>query len=374
MKILVITHEFPPVGGGGGHVARDICRGLTGRGHEVKVVTSDLLGGVVEEDSYDFDLIRIYTLRKNPSRASFIAMASFVLNGIKRTLLLWAWDPDLIHVHFAVPSGPIAWIISQLTSIPYVITAHLGDIPGGTPSKTDKWFKWVKPFTYPIWNNAEKVVAVSKFSRDLAQKHYQVPIQIIHNGVDTINLKFDDIRVHEPPRLVFAGRFVYQKNPILLVQVLAELKNVTWNMVMMGDGPLFQTVEKEVQKHALQERVALPGWVAPEQVQKEFLRSDVLFMTSHSEGLPIVGVQALSAGLAIVASDIGGFRDLVDQGVNGYLLNPRNKDEFADVIKGLLSNPEKLLAFKKASRMKAKHFDKRYVVNEYEKLFRGILD
>jgi len=50
MRILVLSHEFPPVGGGGGHVAKDLCQGLSELGHEIKILTTDLLGGIHEED------------------------------------------------------------------------------------------------------------------------------------------------------------------------------------------------------------------------------------------------------------------------------------------------------------------------------------
>ena len=65
------------------------------------------------------------------------------------------WKPDLIHVHFAVPAGALAWILRRLTGIPYVLTAHLGDVPGGVPEKTGRWFRWIYPFTPPIWKKSE---------------------------------------------------------------------------------------------------------------------------------------------------------------------------------------------------------------------------
>ena len=66
--------------------------------------------------------------------------------------------------------------------VPYVLTAHLGDIPGASPEKTKKWFQYIQPFTPPIWKNAARVIAVSEFSRTMALKSYNVPIDVIPNG------------------------------------------------------------------------------------------------------------------------------------------------------------------------------------------------
>jgi len=73
MKILVLTHEFPPVGGGVGHVARDLCEGLATLGHDIKVLTADLIGGVDQKSASTniaYELIRVPSLRKKPARAS----------------------------------------------------------------------------------------------------------------------------------------------------------------------------------------------------------------------------------------------------------------------------------------------------------------
>ncbi|HMB23162.1 MAG TPA: glycosyltransferase, partial [Anaerolineales bacterium] len=75
MRILVLVHEFPPVGGGGGRVAEDICSKLVERGHEVKVLTTHIKGLPHEEQRNGFQIIRVGALRWQPYRASFLSMA-----------------------------------------------------------------------------------------------------------------------------------------------------------------------------------------------------------------------------------------------------------------------------------------------------------
>ncbi|MCJ7716358.1 MAG: glycosyltransferase family 4 protein [Anaerolineales bacterium] len=373
MRILVLSHEFPPIGGGGGHVAKDLCQGLSELGHEIKILTAGILGGIDDETGSTkkaYEIIRLPTLRKDPSRANMVAMVSYIIISIFRGFFLCMnWRPDVIHVHFAVPAGPISWVLSKLTGIPYVLTVHLGDIPGGTPDKTDKWFRFIQPFTYPIWKHAEQVIAVSQFSRSLAQKHYPVPIKVIHNGVDIRKFKPEQNIVHDPTQIIFAGRFVPQKNPILVIRILADLADYSWELTMLGDGPLYKETIQEIKKHGLEDRIKTPGWVNPEVVKKEFEKSDILFLPSKSEGLPVVGVQALASGLAFMVSDIGGFGDIVEQGKNGFrvpLEEPDCKDLFVHGLSEMIGNKEKLLFFKESSNRMAEKFDINEITKQYD--------
>jgi glycosyltransferase involved in cell wall biosynthesis len=313
-------------------------------------------------------------LRREAFRADLLAMGGYVLSG------LWAgyrliknWHPDVIHVHFAVPGGALAWVLSRWTGVPYVMTVHLGDVPGGVPEKTGTWFKWILPFTYPIWRDAKHVVAVSEYTRQLAREHYHREIEVIPNGVDLARLQPAGVRVNEPPRIVFAGRFMAQKNPVQVVRTLAELKDLPWGCVMLGDGPLMPEVHQAIAEHGLQERFTLPSWVTPEEVLDWFDKSDILFMPSLSEGLPVVGVQALAKGLALVVSNIGGFVDLVEEGQNGFLVEGQRPSGYSMALRQLLSQQEDLERFRKASLKKVVQFDINRIVDRYENIFEEML-
>jgi glycosyltransferase involved in cell wall biosynthesis len=375
MRILVVTYEFPPIGGGGGHAAREICRGLARRGHDVHVLTAHWKGLPHQETRDGVHIRRFSSGRTSPYQAGFLTMSGFVVAGLAGgASYVRSWRPDLIHVHFAVPSGPVAWGLSRLTGKPYVLTAHLGDVPGGVPEKTGRWFRWIYPLTPPIWRDAARVVAVSEFTRQLALQHYPLDIQVIPNGIDRCHLPLGEIKPGKPPLIVFAGRFMVQKNPLLFVRTLARLKDLDWRCVMMGDGPLRLDIEREIKDQGLDERFTLPGWVTPEEVVECFSKADILFMPSRSEGLPVVGVKALALGLAIVASRVGGFLDLVEDGVNGYLIeSPEDLEGFASALRELISSGERLGDFRRASCQKAQEFDAEHVVTAYEGLFMDVL-
>ncbi len=373
MRILVVSHEYPPVGGGGARIIEDLCRGLAEQGHELVVLTTHLGDLSLEEEANGVKVIRLRCGRKVPYRARFSEMVRYVFASlIKGWHVIKLWRPDLMHVHFAVPAGASTMVLSKVTDVPYVLTAHLGDVPGGAPEKTDRWFRWIYPFTPSIWKSAARVVAVSEYTRQLALKHYPVDIRVIHNGFDLQDLKPEKIKIGDPPNVVWAGRFVPDKNPVQVVRTLAGLRDLDWNCVMLGDGPDRLQVKAEIKRYDLDDRIELPGWTSQEEVMACFAKSDVLFMPSFSEGLPIVGLQALVLGLAIVATRVGGFVELVDPGINGYLVEDAVGNGFSDPLSELLSNPEKLLSFRKASIKIADQFDIRQIVQSYNELFREI--
>jgi glycosyltransferase involved in cell wall biosynthesis len=370
VRVLVLCHEYPPIGGGGGRVAQDICAGLAARGHDIRLVTAAFSNLPREELQNGVIIHRLKSGRKQEFRAGLGAMAGYLLAALPFCLkLMRTWRPDVIHVHFAVPAGALGLALKILTGVPYVITAHLGDVPGGVPEKTGKWFRFLYPFTPPIWHGAKEVIAVSSFTGGLAEKAYPgLPMEFIPNGVDLTDYNPGELSVQSPPRIVFAGRFAPQKNPAQVVKALHEVRDMAWQCVMIGDGALKPEVEALVDALDLRDRFTFPGWLTPEEVKAWFAKSDILFMPSLSEGLPVAGVQGMAMGLALLLGDAGGNPDLVQPAVNGFLNEPMDTAGFATSLRTLLYDPAYLLKARQASRAMAREFSLQNIVGKYEEV------
>jgi glycosyltransferase involved in cell wall biosynthesis len=322
-------------------------------------------------DGYQVDRIKVG--RRTAARASFLSMLRYVIGAFLPSLrLIRTWKPDVIHVHFAVPTGALAWALNKLTGTPYLLTAHLGDVPGGVPEKTSLWFRLVLPFTPPIWRGAKIVVAVSEFTRQLALNHYPIPIEVIPNGVPL--KQGQDIRLQSPPRLLFAGRFQPQKNLPFLIQALSRLQDLPWECVLIGDGPQRKEVERLIRAAGLEPRFGLTGWILPEAVQAWMSRSDVLVMPSLSEGLPVVGVQALAHGLALVVNQAGGLGELVDEGINGRSCAVGDEDCYVSALRWCLSDMKRLKELRDHSLIKAQEYDIERVASAYEAELYKVVD
>ena len=277
MRILVLNYEFPPLGGGGGQIAADFCRYLALFGHEVQVHTSGHDSLPAREIRDNYTIIRSFALRRRLHTCSVPEMAAFLVLTLVPTLNhVYAWKPEVIHVHFAVPTGVLGWIIHQLTGIPYVLSVYLGDVPGGVPEQTDHLFKWLKPFTTPIWKAAAAIIAPATHIRQLARQHYDVPIDIIPNGIDLAGALTSPAVPFPPVRLIFAGRLSIQKNPLFLLESLSLVKHLPWRLDVLGDGPLRVAAQDLAIELGLDAKVFFRGWVTPEQVQTTMAKSDIL--------------------------------------------------------------------------------------------------
>jgi glycosyltransferase involved in cell wall biosynthesis len=366
MRILVLCYEYPPIGGGGGSVAKSIAEQLVARGHQVRVQTAalgwhsqrELIGGV--------EIYRTASMRRVPDTCTVPEMGLYVLTSFLSTLRhIRRWAPDVIHAHFAVPTGLLAWAVHRLTGVPYVLTAHLGDVPGGVPEQTDRLFRLIAPLARRIWRHAAAATAVSSFVQELAERAYGREVTRILNGIDLSDAPVEPAATHQPRRLVFIGRLNPQKNPVFLINALAQLRDAVWTLTFIGDGPLMGEVRAAIAAHRLENRIALTGWLVPAQVHQILADGDILCMPSLSEGLPVVGVEALKYGLAIVASEIPGLRDVIDDGVNGCFVPLGDLGAFAQRLRRLIENESVLAAMKRASWEKSRRFDLGCIAHEY---------
>ena len=173
MRILTLCYEWPPVGGGGGRAAKEIGEALARRGHQVRVQTIRFQGTPAHEVATNVDVYRSWGFRRRADQCTPLEMAGYLVSSAIPTLRhLAGFQPDLIHAHFAVPTGALALVSGRLSRRPYVLTAHLGDVPGAIPEQTDHLFRWLNPLIQPIWRNAAAIVGVSRFVGDLAEKAY----------------------------------------------------------------------------------------------------------------------------------------------------------------------------------------------------------
>lgn len=370
MKILVLCYEYPPLGGGGGRVAQSIATEMVKRGHEVRVQTAALGWHSTRETADGVEIFGTASGRRAPDTCRVHEMAAYCATSFFPTLRhIREWKPDVIHAHFAMPTGLLAWAVHRLTGVPYVLTAHLGDVPGGVPEQTDTLFGIITPLARQVWNCAAATTAVSSFVQQLAERAYKRKVERILNGIDLADQPLPPPETLRHTRhLVFVGRFNSQKNLIFLVNTLSRLHAGNWRATLVGDGPDRPEVERLIAAHQMGSRVKLTGWLPAARVGEILRDADILCLPSASEGLPVAAIEALKHGLAIVASDIPGVRDVVEHGVNGYRLR---LDSYAHKLQWLLESDATLFAMKHASWERARSFDLTRIASEYERVLRS---
>jgi glycosyltransferase involved in cell wall biosynthesis len=370
MKILILCYEYPPVGGGGGRVAASVAEGLATRGHEVKVVSAGLRHLARRAVAAGVEVHRPESFRSREDTCSVPEMSLYLATAFfPAWRLCRRWKPDVIHAHFVVPTGALALALHWITGIPYVLTAHLGDVPGGVPEQTDCLFRVLGPFIRPIWKHTSAVTAVSGFVAALARKNCGTPATVILNGVSMLP-RPATIALGTPPRIVLLGRLSVQKNPLLAIRSLALLHDIPWQLEIIGEGPLADDVRQLIETYTLSTRVTCSGWLDAPTVSQRLASSDILLMTSTSEGLPMAAIEAMRHGLAIVGSRIEGLSDVISEGQNGLFCD-LTPESFSAALRGLLESPDRLRAMRLASLDKVSEFNLPDRVADYERVLQA---
>lgn len=376
MRILVLNYEFPPLGGGAGNATACLAREWAARGHEVEVLTGGFRGVPRVEQRDGFTVRRICSPRARQGQCSVPEMFSFML--LSCLPAVWrglAFRPQVVVPFFGIPSGPAALLWNLFSGAPYVVSLRGGDVPGFDEKHMGAMHRMTGPVTALLWRRAAAVVANSAGLRATAERFApDLPILEIRNGVDTVRFSpgANDVRRDAPPHLLFVGRLARQKGVDVLLDALARLREQSWRLTIVGDGPERVPLGEQAARLGLAERVHFHGWAQREELPGLYRSADAFVFPSHDEGMPNVVLEAMASGLAIVATRVPGNDELV-QG-NGTLVPPGDAEAFASALTPLLGDAARRAEMARASRALALE---RYAwstpARAYEELFEKVI-
>jgi glycosyltransferase involved in cell wall biosynthesis len=171
-----------------------------------------------------------------------------------------------------------------------------------------------------------------------------------------------------------AGRLLPLKGLVYLLRAIASLRVEFPNLVLeiAGSGPERATLEREAQTLGLSDGVRFLGWV--EELAPVLARWEVFVLPSLEEGFPMAALEAMAAGLPVVASAVGGVPELVEDGRTGYLVPPRDPAALADRLRVLLLDPVQQRAFGAAGQARVRdHFSAERMVTRIAEIYDGLL-
>jgi len=387
LKILVINYEYPPVGGGAGEVSKRLAEQFAALGHEILVATSAWGDLPKEQDESGVHVVRHFAGRRSKDRSSVLGMAAYLAFGAIPVLRqIRRFRPDILHAHFAVPCGPLAYLAGRLMGVPYVITFHGGDVPSAARHMSKAAVavhKTISPILKLVLQRAACNVAVGQGLRELMRSDfpYLRDIECIPNGVSTDlfqprrRAQEDDIL---PVRLIYAGRFREVKDLDTLVDALSllsqdsELPN--WDALLLGDGPDWKRIQARIDELGLRDRVQLPGWFDHEKLAAELRNADIAILSSKSEGMPVSVLQAMAAGLPVVGTNVVGVNEVVVDGEYGRLAPAGDSAALAAAMSELIADKNKRVQFGQAAQARVeKDYAWRPIANRYLELFQKIL-
>ncbi len=351
--------------GGAEQVVMRLAQAFAQAGHDVTIITLNE-PGVFAPLMERLGIPVISVGKRGPVDLS-------VITRLKRAFLVRKLD--VVHTHLW---GANLWgrIAAHLARVPVVIA---------TEHNVDTWKRgyhfmidrWLAPWT-------TELVAVSQQVREFYESHgvARGRWQVIYNGIDAASAlprgrgsAYQSLGIRHDELVVgLIGRLVPAKAPEIFLEAIAQAaaKVPTLKALVIGDGPLRAATEARARQLGLAERVIFTG--LRQDVPELLAGMDALVFSSEREGLSMAMLEAMAAGVPVIATSVGGTPELIESGVSGILVPPHQPQALAEQLTELLTHSEKAETIRRAARQRVEeHFSLSQVVEAHEQLYaRGI--
>ncbi|MFT0212584.1 glycosyltransferase family 4 protein [Pseudomonas sp. F1_0610] len=337
MKIVYILTRSDVIGGASIHLL-DLADAMQKDGHDVTLIVGG--NGVFFEHAKQRKLNCIAI----PSLVREINLYKDFLAYKQIKKVVQALQPDLIHTHSS-KAGILGRLVATKLHIPCVFTAHGWSFTDGVPSLKSFVFKHVEKF---FLRYSSKIITVSKYDENLALSHIggHEKIITIHNGVHDYS-QFSK-KNEQCCQIIMVARFDAPKDQELLIKSLSELKNLNWTLRFAGAGPSLEGCKQLVSKLELTESIAFLG--ARNDVSTLLEQSDIFVLTSNWEGLPLTILEAMSASLPVIASDVGGVSESIKHNETGFLVPRGSQSQLIEALEKLIISADLREKMGKAGR------------------------
>lgn len=341
IRVLMVTDRYlPSIGGVERHVF-ELSRRLASMGMDVRIITTDLIDldtprRVAAKSTDRILRFRSYRLLPLPQGLGCVSLGMIqALSGA-----------NLVHAHGYGRFPTFLAPICKLMGIPFVTTPHSG---WGRKSFAKSFFDAVVPKVSLNWSDV--VIALSKqeiaYLRSIGVSKRTV---LIPNGIDLEEFKKGGERRKEKSsgttELLFVGRIdIDQKGLDIAVDALSTLvtqKEMDINLTMIGSGSQ-QTISKikmRAKERGVFERISFHAPPPRAELISAMKKADILILPSRIESFPLVLLEAMAAGIPIVASRVGGVPDVLENGKIGFLIEPGNPDSLAECIEYIIKNKD----------------------------------
>lgn len=321
--------------------------------------------------THEFDIRHISSQADEYGKLRKIAMALTALIEFAATLV-WR-RPDIAYIHLGASvsvyrKAPFI-ALARLLRCKVVTHFHAGDFDIFYKSRS-------RPGQALIRRSiglSHHLIAVSEtWRKRLRQVWPRVPVSVVRHGINLGQFK----RTHMPNgsalRLLFVGamgRLKGERDLISALQAMPRLDS-SLHLIMLGNGD--NAVRPFLQKSNLERMVEYIGPTPMDMRADFYKRADLFVLPTYAECLPISMLEAMAAGLPIVSTTVGGIPDLIEDGVEGYLIAPGDVEALADRIARLVNNPAERLRMGERARVKALDYDEELALTRLSALLRGL--
>lgn len=358
MHVCMLTDYFlPHMFGGTERTVYEIGRRLARRGHHVTVLTLDVHRYERCGQIKGMDINRIPAVSLTKLIGAQLTISPFSL--LIASHIVRSIRPDVVHAHnlyFSLTA--IAPMIKHLRHTPLVTTLHLPKMEYGAPLLDTSIRIYQKTIGHLIVKSSDKLIAVSGSVLTHAIEDLRVPsskITRIPNGVDT-NVYLPNNQSHENVTITYIGRLIQNKGPQYLIQAAPDIlkDHPEARIYIVGEGPLKDELMRQVTSQNLEDNIYFLGNVSD--ILPVLQATTIFVRPSLTEGMSLAILEAMACGLPVVASNLEGNAEIIDNGETGYLVPPADSKALAEAIRLLLDNHKIASQIGKNARKKTEKF------------------
>ncbi|KAA0977667.1 glycosyltransferase [Paeniglutamicibacter gangotriensis] len=381
LKIVIAADTYPPDVNGAAVFCHRLATAMSERGHEVHIMaTRPDKGPTITEIRPE---ATVHRLRSHavPTHEYFRICFPWEINPEIKELLNTI-QPDVVHAqcHYMIGQGALAF--ANKRGIRTVATNHF------MPENLDpflpfpQWFKRI--VARNSWRDMGKIMGKANVvttptplaARAMSRYARLSTVLPLSNGIDSSHYErgaTEKIGRNPFPTILFVGRLAVEKNVNEIIDALALMKTVPdAHLEVIGGGEQREPLEKLARESGLADRVRFLGHVDDEELRTAYLRCDVFCQPGTAELQSLVTLEALSASKPVVLANAMALPHLVDNGINGYLFEPGDRNDLAEKLDAILAlGPEDRALMGKAGHEKASLHSHSKTMDTFEAIYRG---
>lgn len=364
MRIAILVMYFPPKWLAGTEIASyNIATKLANRGHEVHVITS-------LDDGLPFcQCMNSFTVHRVKRQKSKIGVLSFSIGALK---IIKEIKPDIIQVQ-GLYVGITAYLSKIVFKIPYVIWGRGTDV--NNPIAFSR-----KPIIIGL-KNADVALALTEQMKWKMGQFYRREILVVPNGIDmgrfqnSQNSLAEISDIKNANTILYIGRLIPVKGVEYLIRSMKIIINdiPDTNLIIVGDGADRKKLENITHILGLEDHIKFIGQIPNCEIPKFTNIANIFVLSSINEGFPNVILEAMASGLPIVATKVGGLPDIVEENVNGYLVESKCPEKLAEKIVLILKNKKMQQEISTNNKKKASTYSWNNVINMLERIYTDTL-
>ncbi len=364
MNILYVITKSE-LGGAQVHV-RQLLADMVQKGHSVSLMSSP--SGWLEEEALKLGVVvfpnSYFANTINPVR---LFRAAKRVHSVVQTL-----QPDSISCHSSF-AGFLTRVVVR-GNIPTIFTAHSWAFTEGASAGRRLLARMAERI---VSRYAKKIICVSRYDRELAVRYDIAPAEkliTIHNGVALEELPIK--KEQGVVEIVSIGRLAYPKEYELLIESFAALPKMLQEqsrLRIVGGGPLHGALEKTIRRLGMETYIHLEREQRPEKVKELLHTADIFILLSKHEGFPMTILEAMSAGVPVIASRVGGIPEICTEGAG--ITVPNEESAITGALKELIGSPSKRMQMGAIARKQIEEsFSEELFLQKTQAVYQAVLN